>query len=138
VIGIALLDDAREEQDHQQHIVAYLHDGDDPAQMVGEVDADGTGTLESGDLSDFDASVEVTIDDGAVSGTATLPGEQPTPYTADAATGVARVYWMAETTRPPRPVVTGHLVLQPPMGLCFFSAIYWPLLSDADLLTECR
>lgn len=102
-IGIALLGNAGTggEQKHQQRIVAYLYDGDDLAQMVSGVDATGTGTLESGNLSDFDAGVEVTIDGDTASGTATFPGEQPTPYTADAATGVTGVYWAQGTGEDP-------------------------------------
>lgn len=101
-IGIALLDnDSGGDQDSKQQIVVYLYDGDDLAQMVGGVDATGTGTLESGNLSDFDAGVEVTIDGDTASGTATFPGEQPTPYTADAATGVAGVYWAQGTGEDP-------------------------------------
>lgn len=101
-IGIALLDnDSGGDQDSKRQIVVYLYDGDDLAEMVGGVDASGTGTLESGDLSDFDAGVEVTVDGDTVSGTATFPGERPAPYTADAATGVAGVYWADGTDEDP-------------------------------------
>ncbi len=77
--------------------------------MIGEVDAEGAATLESGDLSDFDATVEVTMEDDAVSGTATFPGEQPTPFTANAATGVAGVYWTQGTDE--NPEVSGDWVV---------------------------
>lgn len=102
-IGVAFLDDvtAGEEQSHQHQIVVYLYDREDLAVMTGELDTDGTATLESGDLSDFDAAVEVMMDGDAVSGTATFPGERPTPFTADAATGIAGVYWAHETGEEP-------------------------------------
>lgn len=107
----AFLDDvtAGEEQDHRQQIVVYLYEREDLAVLIGELDADGTATLESGDLSDFDATVELMMEDDAVSGTATFPGEQPAPFTADAATGIAGVYWADGTGEDPE--VSGDWVV---------------------------
>jgi hypothetical protein len=94
VIGVAFLDEvgAGEGQDG---IVVHLYDGQDLAIMTGELDADGTATLASEALSDFDASVELVMAEDAVSGTATFASEQPLPFTAEAATadGVCGVYW---------------------------------------------
>lgn len=110
-IGIAFLDDvtAGEEQSHQHQIVVYLYDREDLAFMIGELDADGTATLESGDLSNFDATVELTMEGDAVSGTATFPGERPAPFTAGAATGIAGVCWADGTDE--NPEVSGDWVV---------------------------
>ena len=45
--------------------------------MIGEVDTDGTATLRSGDLGDFDATVALTIEGDAVSGMTIFLGEEP-------------------------------------------------------------
>ena len=97
VIGVAFLDEvgAGEGQDIQDGIVVHLYDGQELAIMTGELDADGAATLASAELSNFNASVELVMEEGAVSGTATFGDEQPIPFTAEAATadGVCGVYW---------------------------------------------
>lgn len=108
-IGIAYLDDVTADDRDPEQIAVFLYDDEDLAVLIGDIDSDGAGTLESGDRSDFDATVEVVIEDGAVSGTATFPGEQPIPYTADAATGVASVYWARGTDE--NPDVSGDWVV---------------------------
>ncbi|MFC7156395.1 twin-arginine translocation signal domain-containing protein [Halomarina halobia] len=94
-IGIAFLDDVGvgDDRDVDGEIVVHLYDREELAVLIGAVDAEGTATLESGDLSDFDATVELTVEDDAVSGTATFRGESSAPFTAAAATGIAGVYW---------------------------------------------
>jgi hypothetical protein len=96
-IGVAFLDEvgAGAGQDLQDEIVVLLYDRQELALMTGALDADGAATLESEELSDFDASVELVVAEDAVSGTATFPGEEPIPFTAEAATGdgVCGVYW---------------------------------------------
>jgi hypothetical protein len=97
VIGVAFLDEigAGEGQELQDEIVVHLYESQELAIMTGELDADGTATLASEALSDFDASVELVMAEDAVSGTATFPGEQPIAFTAEAATtdGLCGVYW---------------------------------------------
>jgi hypothetical protein len=97
VIGVAFLDEvgAGEGQDIQDGIVVHLYDGQELAIMTGELDADGTATLASAELSDFDARVDLVLAEDAVSGTATFGGEQPLPFTAEAASAdsVCGVYW---------------------------------------------
>jgi hypothetical protein len=98
-IGIAFLEEvgARDTQELQREIVVYLYERQCLALMIGSVDAEGYARLESDEFSDFEATVELTMEDDAVSGTVTFPGEEPTPFTADAATGVAGVYWARGT-----------------------------------------
>jgi hypothetical protein len=49
------------------------------------------------------------MDADTVSGTATFPGEEPTPFTADAATGIAGVHWARGTDEGPE--VSGDWVV---------------------------
>lgn len=102
-IGIAFLDEvsAGENQDHHHEIVVYLYDREDLAVLIGEVDSGGAATLQSGELSDFEATVELTMEGDVVSGTASFPGEEPTSFTANAATGIAGVYWAHGTEEEP-------------------------------------
>lgn len=97
VIGVAFLDEvgAGEGQNLQEGIVVHLYDGQELAVMTGETDAEGAATLESGELSDFDATVALTMEEDVVSGTATFADEEPIPFTAEAAKGddVCGVYW---------------------------------------------
>ncbi|MFW6097078.1 MAG: hypothetical protein ACOC9Z_03335 [Chloroflexota bacterium] len=97
VIGVAFLEEvgAGAGQDLQDEILVLLYDRQELALMTGALDADGAATLESEELSDFDASVELVMAEDAVSGTATFPDEEPIPFTAEAATGdgVCGVYW---------------------------------------------
>lgn len=97
VIGVAFLDEigAGTGQDLRDGIVVHLYEGQELAIMTGALDADGAARLESEELSDFDASVELVMEEDAVSGTATFPGEEPIAFTAEAATvgGVCGVYW---------------------------------------------
>lgn len=102
-LGVAFLDEvtAGEGRDHRHEIVVYLYDREELAVMTGEVDAGGAATLESDDLSDFEATVELTMEGDAVSGTATFLEEEPRSFTADAATGVGGVYWAQGTEEDP-------------------------------------
>jgi hypothetical protein len=112
-IGVASLDevDASVGQDLENEIVVHLYNGQDLAVMIGEIDADGAATLESEELSDFEATVELVMEDDAVSGTATFPGEEPVPFTAEAASsdGVCGVYWAHGTDE--NPDVSGDWVV---------------------------
>lgn len=115
-IGVAFLDEvgAEDGQNGEDEIVVHLYDGQEQlAVMIGDVDADGAATLASGELSDFEATVELTIEGDAVSGTATFPGEEPIPFTAEAATGddVCGVYWAHGTDQDPD--VRGDWVVLP-------------------------
>lgn len=69
--------------------------------MIGDVDPRGTAMLVSGELSDFDASVALSIGDDAATGTATFPGGERVEFTAPAATGIAGVYWGRGTDEHP-------------------------------------
>jgi hypothetical protein len=102
-IGIAFLDDVGGEvrQDAGQSVVVYLYQRQNLAVLIGELDADGTATLTSGDLSDFDATVDLRMESDAVTGTATFLDEQATPFTCPAASGVAGVYWAHGTDANP-------------------------------------
>lgn len=100
-IGIAFLDHVTTENRDPEQIVVYIYDRGDLAVLIGEVDSDGVGTLEHEDLSDFEATVELEMDDKAVSGTATFLEEQSTPFTADAASGISGVYWADGTDEDP-------------------------------------
>lgn len=105
-IGVAFLDEvgAGDGQELEDEIVVHLYDGQEElAVMIGEVDADGAATLASGELSDFEATVELAIEEDAVTGTATFPGEEPLPFTAGAETGddVCGVYWAHGTDEDP-------------------------------------
>lgn len=93
-VGIASLDDVGAEVDGlDDGIVVYLYDREDFSIMIGEVDEEGTVTLESEELSDFDSTAEIELEDGAVSGNVTIRDEAPAPFTANEATGVGGVYW---------------------------------------------
>ncbi|WP_247002306.1 twin-arginine translocation signal domain-containing protein [Halosolutus gelatinilyticus] len=102
-IGIAFLDEvgAGNNQDRDDEIVVHLYDREDLAIMLGEVDAAGAATLESEEISDFDATVELAMETDVVSGTVAVHGESSTPFTADAATGVGGVYWAHGTDEEP-------------------------------------
>lgn len=91
-IGIAFLEDLGTAASPRQ-IAVQLYDGEDEAVMIGEVDPEAAATLVSGELSDFDATVELTIDDDAATGTATFPRGEPLAFTAPAVSGIAGVYW---------------------------------------------
>lgn len=94
-ISVAYLQDLGVEASADQ-IAVQLYDGTGEAVMIGEVDPQGAATLSSGDLSDFGSSVELTIDDDTVTGTAAFPDES-VDFTADAVTGDAGVYWARGT-----------------------------------------
>jgi hypothetical protein len=94
-IGIAFSDEvtADEAGSLQDEIVVYLYDRQDMAIMTGSTDAEGTARLASAELSDFEATVELVMEEGVVTGMVTFPGEQPASFTAIAATGAGGVYW---------------------------------------------
>ncbi|WP_247002929.1 twin-arginine translocation signal domain-containing protein [Halosolutus gelatinilyticus] len=94
-IGIASLDDvgAGDTRDLDDAIVVQLYDRENLAIAIGEVGANGAATLSSVEQSDFDATVKLTMESDAVSGTVTFRGESSDPFTADAAADIAGVYW---------------------------------------------
>jgi hypothetical protein len=102
-IGIAFLDDVGGgvRQDAGQSVVVYLYQRQNLAVLIGDLDADGTATLTSGDLSDFDATVDLRMEGDAVTGTATFLDEQAISFTAPAASGGAGVYWARGTDANP-------------------------------------
>jgi hypothetical protein len=97
-IGVARLDAV--EGGGAGEVVVYIYDRQSLAVLVGEVDEDGVGTFQSGDLADFDATVDLVIDDDLASGTASFL-QQSTPFSASAATGVGGVYWAEGTDENP-------------------------------------
>lgn len=90
-IGIALLEDGN--MNSKDEIGVYLYDGDRLAVLISGDDPEGETTLKSSELSDFDATVELKIEDDLVSGTASFLDEQSKSFKANAATGGAGVYW---------------------------------------------
>lgn len=98
-IGIAFLDEVGAGEDDE--VVVHLYDGQSLAIMLGEVDAAGTATLESEELSDFEATADLVVEEYAATGTVTFADEEPTEFAADAATGVAGVYWAHGTDEEP-------------------------------------
>jgi hypothetical protein len=74
-------------------IVVYLYDRQELAMMRGQLGAEGAAVLSSHETSDFDATVELTVDSEAASGTLTFDGQDAVSFTAEVATGVAGVYW---------------------------------------------
>ena len=105
-IGVAFLDDLGAEASADQ-IVVQLYDGDEEAVMIGEVDGQGAATLVSGELSDFAATVELTISDDAATGIAVYLEGEPVAFTAPAASGIAGVYWGRGTDESPESAATG-------------------------------
>lgn len=99
-IGIAFLEDNN--NDSEDKIGVYLYDGDRLAVLISEDDYEGETTLESNELSDFDATVELTIKDDVVSGTASFLDEESKSFTANAASGDAGVYWADGTEEEPK------------------------------------
>ncbi len=91
-IGISYLNDITTGDHDAEQVAVFLYDGEELALLIGEVDSDGVGTIEAGDLSDFDASVELEIKDDTVSGTASFQ-EEEVPFTAQKASGNAALYW---------------------------------------------
>lgn len=96
--------------DGAQEVLALLYERRCVAVLHGTLDAEGTATLTSDELSDFDATVEVTVADDLATGTATLDGATTT-FTATAATGVAGVYHAQGTDR--QPDASGSWVVLP-------------------------
>lgn len=110
-IGIALpAEDGDPDPDAEQEIVVSLYEGGELAALVGTVNSEGEATLESAEQSDFDATVELTVEEEAVTGTATFGGEEAA-FTAEAASGVAGVYWAEGTGEDP--AASGSWVVLP-------------------------
>lgn len=110
VVGLAFADEVGEAS-AEDEIVVYLYDRQELAMMIGEIDEEGQASLESGELSDFDAAVEFSMEEDLVSGNASVRGGPATPFTADAARGVGGVYWAHGTEE--EPAVTGDWVVVP-------------------------
>ncbi len=87
-----------------------LYEGGELAALIGTVDSTGEATLESADQSDFDATVELSVEGEAVTGTVTFRGEE-TAFTAEGASGVAGVYRAEGTEQDPD--VSGSWVVLP-------------------------
>ena len=95
VIGIAFTSEVDMADDPYNHdeIVVRLYDRQESAVFVGDLDEYGAASLQSVEGGDFEAVVDLVMEDDAVTGTVTFGDEEPTSFTADAATGVAGVYW---------------------------------------------
>lgn len=97
-IGITFLDGSSSDAEPQEIFVRLYH-RELAGAILGELDAEGRAslTVTSGDLSEFDAAVELAITGNVASGTVTLMGESNS-FTTVAATGVAGVYeaWGAD------------------------------------------
>lgn len=84
-IGVAVAPQG--DQSRERPLAVYLCDGQTVSQWLsGEI------TGQEGTLVASDTSVDVTIDDGSVSGTVALGSGEPRPFTADLATGDAGLY----------------------------------------------
>jgi hypothetical protein len=103
-IGIACLEDVgvRDVDRRQQEIVVYVYERESLALMIGRLDATGAATLESLPLSDFDATVDLMMNDDVVSGDVSLNGGPAVPFVADRANGVGGVYWAQGTDQEPQ------------------------------------
>lgn len=77
----------------QDDIVVRLYDRQQAAVFVGPIDDQGNALLQSVEGSDFESTVAITVHDDAATGTVTFGNESPTSFTANAASGVAGVYW---------------------------------------------
>lgn len=111
-IGIALLgDEGDPEQNSQEDVVVSLYEGGELAPLLGTVDSTGEATLETDDRSDFAATVELSVEDEAITGTVTSSDGEATSFTAEAASGVAGVYWADGTDEDPD--VSGSWVVLP-------------------------
>lgn len=86
-VYIALIPQGTDGEDGAQEVAAYLCDGEDVVVwLTGELQ-DGQGTLADGDT-----RVQIDRTAGDVSGTATVDGGEPEPFTAVAAEGDAAFY----------------------------------------------
>ena len=111
-IGIVLLDrEGGSEPGAEQEVLVSLYDRNDLAVLRGELDSTGEATLESVDASDFDATVALAIEDNVATGTVTGLEEEPTPFTAEVAAGIAGVYRAEGTAEDPE--VSGSWVILP-------------------------
>ena len=110
-VGIAFVDDVGAGENHEldDGIVVHLYDREDHALMLGELDAAGAATLESEERSAFEATIDLVMADDVVTGAVTVVGENPTEFTADAATDIAGVYWAHGTDE--EPAVSGDWVV---------------------------
>lgn len=96
VIGIAFTAevDMTDDSYDQNEIVVHLYDQQEAALMIGDLDENGAASLESLEPTPyFDATVDLVMEDDVVTGTVTFRDEEPSSFTAEAATGVAGVYW---------------------------------------------
>lgn len=91
-IGIAFSSEVDMPGDEDE-IVVRLYDRQQAAILIGPVDDRGNALLRSVEGSDFEATVALTMHDDVVTGTVTYGGESSKSFTADAASGVAGVYW---------------------------------------------
>lgn len=99
VIGIAFSSevDIAEDPYDEEEIVVRLYDRQESAVFRGDIDEDGAASLESFDGSDFEASVDLVMEDDVVTGTVTFGDEEEVSFTAEEATGDAGLYWVENT-----------------------------------------
>ena len=109
-IGISFTNDITLGGNNTDQVAVHLYDGDELAMLIGDVDSNGESAIESEALSDFDASVEMTIKEDSVSGNVFLP-EETIPFTVQKATGNAGVYWAWGTGQ--NPDISGYWVVLP-------------------------
>ncbi len=104
-IGITSLEEAQggqwQDLEPGDDVAVYLYERQQIALMMGALDEDGTATLESEELSDFDSTADIELEDDVVTGTVTFRDEPPAQFTAEEATGVGGVYWATGTDLDP-------------------------------------
>ena len=95
VIGVAFTSEVEMADDpyDQDEIVVRLYDRQESAVLVGKLDDDGAAAFQSDEAGHFAAAADLVMEDDVVTGTVTFGDEEPTSFTADAATGVAGLYW---------------------------------------------
>ena len=107
-IGISYINDVTTGANNAEQVAVHIYDDEDLAMLIGEVDSTGEGTIEAEDLSDFDATVEITIKEDTVSGKAYFLGEEIS-FTLQKATGNAGIYWAQGTEENPK--ISGYWVV---------------------------
>lgn len=96
VIGVAFTSevDIAEDPYDDEEIIVRLYDRQESAVFRGDIDEDGAASLESFDGSDFEATVDLVMEDDVVTGSVTFGDGEPVSFTAEAATGDAGLYWV--------------------------------------------
>ena len=96
VIGVAFTTevDMAEDPYDDEEIVVRLYDRQEAAVFRGDIDEEGAASLQSFEGSDFEATVDLVMEDDVVTGAVTFADEEPVSFTAEKATGDAGLYWI--------------------------------------------